>query len=93
MGYLCPKYIIISVAKSEKSVVETQKYLDKSVGKLHFYQDMRETDAKTAFLAKFRQLSRFAAIFIEKSIISNRFYVEISIILMYIYVEKSIIFG
>ena len=73
--------------------METQKYLDKSVGKLHFYQDMRETDAKTAFLAKFRQLSRFAAIFIEKSIISNRFYVEISIILMYIYVEKSIIFG
>ena len=82
MGYLCPKYIIISVAKSEKSVVETQKYHDKSVEKLHFYRDMLEAKAKMAILAKFRQLSRFAAIFIEKSII-----------LGYIYVEKSIIFG
>ena len=44
-------------------------------------------------MPKFRQISRFAAIFIEKSIIFNRFYVEISIILGYIYVEKSIIFG
>lgn len=73
--------------------METQKYLDKSVEKLHFYQDIQNTNGKTAFLAKFRQLSRFAAIFIEKSIIFNRFYVEISIIFGYIYVEKSIIFG
>ena len=69
--------------------METQKYLDKSVEKLHFYRDMLEVKAKMAILAKFRQLSRFAAIFIEKSIIFNRFHVEIS----YIYVEKSIIFG
>ena len=48
---------------------------------------------KGAKMPKFRQISRFAAIFIEKSIIFNRFYVEISIILGYIYVEKSIIFG
>ena len=74
--------------------METQKYHDKSVEELqHFYQDIQNTNEKTAFLAKFRQLSRFAAIFIEKSIIFNRFYVEISIILGYIYVEKSIIFG
>jgi hypothetical protein len=77
----------------DKNDAQIQKYLDKSVGKLHFYQDMLEAKAKMAFLAKFRQLSRSAAIFIEKSIIFNKFYVEISIILGYIYVEKSIIFG
>lgn len=78
----------------DKNDAQIQKYLDKSVGKLHFYQDIQNTnEKKTAFLAKFLQLSRFTAIFIEKSIISNRFYVEISIILIYIYVEKSIIFG
>lgn len=42
-------------------------------------------------MPKFRQISRFAAIFIEKSIIFDIFYVEISIILEYIYVETSII--
>lgn len=73
--------------------MESQKYPDKSVEKLHFYQDMRKTDTKTAFLAKFRQISTIIVNFIEKSIIFNRFYVEISIILWYIYVEKSIIFG
>ena len=77
----------------DKNDAQIQKYLDKSVGKLHFYQDIQNTNGKTAFLANFRQLSRFAAIFIEKSIIFNRFYVEISIIFWYIYVEKSIIFG
>ena len=77
----------------DKNDAQIQKYLDKSVGKLHFYQDIQNTNGKTAFLAKFRQLSRFAAIFIEKSIIFNRFYVEISIIFGYIYVEKFIIFG
>ena len=77
----------------DKNDAQIQKYLDKSVGKLHFYQDIQNTNGKTAFLAKFRQILRFAAIFIEKSIIFNRFYVEKSIILWYIYVEKSIIFG
>lgn len=48
---------------------------------------------KLPFLPKFRQFSQFTINFIEKSIISNRFYIEISIILWYIYVEKSIIFG
>jgi hypothetical protein len=33
--------------------VETQKYLDKSVEELHFYQDMLEAKAKMAILAKF----------------------------------------
>lgn len=64
----------------DKNDAQIQKYLDKSVGKIHFYRDIQNTNGKAAFLAKFRQLSRFAAIFIEKSIIFNRFYVEISII-------------
>lgn len=72
--------------------METQKYLDKSVGKLHFYQDIREVKAKMAILAKFRQFSQFFTNFIEISIIFNESYVEKSIILEYIYVEKSIIF-
>ena len=53
----------------DKNDAQIQKYLDKSVGKLHFYQDIQNTNEKTAFLAKFRLLSRFAAIFVEKSII------------------------
>ena len=77
----------------DKNDVQIQKYLDKSVGKLHFYQDIQNTNGKTAFLAKFRQISTIIVNFIEKSIIFNIFYVEISIILWYIYVEKSIIFG
>ena len=77
----------------DKNDAQIQKYLDKSVGKLHFYQDIWKTDTKTAFLAKFRQFSQFTINFIEISIIFNRFYVEISIILEYIYIEKSIIFG
>jgi hypothetical protein len=77
----------------DKNDAQIQKYLDKSVEKLHFYQDIWRATPKMAFLTKFRQFSRFATIFIEKSIIFNRFYVEISIILEYIYVEKSIIFG
>lgn len=56
----------------DKNDAQIQKYLDKSVGKLHFYQDIQNTNGKTAFLAKFRQLSRFFAIFIEKSIMMSR---------------------
>ena len=62
-------------------------------GKIQGYSNYRKfcDSSKLPFLPKFRQLPRFAAIFIEKSIIFNRFYVEISIILEYIYIEISII--
>ena len=76
----------------DKNDAQIQKYLDKSVVGLHFYQDIWKTDIKTAFLAKFRQFSQFYTNFIEISIIFKEYYVEKSIILEYIYVEKSIIF-
>lgn len=38
----------------DKNDTQIQKYLDKSVVGLHFYQDIQNTNGKTVFLAKFR---------------------------------------
>lgn len=43
----------------DKNDAQIQKYLDKSVGKLHFYQDIQNTNGKTAF---FTEISRIFAI-------------------------------
>ena len=62
MGVPFTKYIIISIAKSEKSVVETQKYLDKSVGKLHFYRDIQTTEPEMKISRKTLLIKRLSTL-------------------------------